>query len=138
MRETYRLSRGWCCSFILIFLCLLPFIAGGVTISGLGKLRPSSPLFALCIAAFTFVGYTPTLSAILVARFFPGGGGVRSVLRQVKTRHAGIGWYAIAVFGPTVLFLLDETINLLFGGFTTAKVDSLAFTFWIFPWLAVL
>jgi membrane protease YdiL (CAAX protease family) len=102
--------------FFLIFLCLLPFIAGGVTISGLGKLRPSSPLFALCIAGFTFVGYTPTLSAILVARLFPRDSAVRSVLRQVKTWRAGIGWYVIAVFGPTVLFLLDEIINLLLGG----------------------
>lgn len=37
--------------FFLIFLCLL----GGVSLSGLGKLSPSSPLFALCIAGFTFV-----------------------------------------------------------------------------------
>ncbi len=27
-----------------------------------------------------------------------------------------IGWYAIAVFGPAVLFLLDEALNLVWGG----------------------
>src|SRR5713226_10674627 len=58
--------------FFLIFLCLLPFLIGGVSLSGLGKLSPSSPLFALCIAGFTFVGYTPTVSALLVAGLFPG------------------------------------------------------------------
>jgi membrane protease YdiL (CAAX protease family) len=102
--------------FFLIFLCLLPFLIGGVSLSGLGKLSPSSPLFALCIAGFTFVGYTPTLSALLVAGFFPGGGGARSVLRQVRTWRVGIGWYAIAAFGPAVLFLLDEAVYLVLGG----------------------
>ena len=102
--------------FFLIFLCLLPFLIGGVSLSGLGKLSPSSPLFALCIAGFTFVGYTPTLSALLIAGLFPGGGGVRSVLRQVRTWRVSIGWYAIAVFGPAVLFLLDEAVNLALGG----------------------
>jgi membrane protease YdiL (CAAX protease family) len=102
--------------FVLILLCLLPFLIGGVSISGLGKLSPSSALFALCIAGFTFVGYTPTLSALPVAGFFPGGGGARSVLRQVRTWRVGIGWHAIAVFGPAVLFLLDEAVNLVLGG----------------------
>ncbi len=100
----------------MILLCLLPFLIGGVSLSGLGKPSPSSPLFALCIAGFTFVGYTPTLSALLVAGLFPGGGGARSVLRQVRTWRVGIGWYAIAVFGPAVLFLLDEALNLVLGG----------------------
>ncbi len=102
--------------FVLIFLCLLPFLIGGVSLSGLGKLSPSSPLFALCIAGFTFVGYTPTLSALLVAGLFPGGGGAGSVLRQVRTWRVGVGWYAIAVFGPAVLFLLDEAVALVLGG----------------------
>jgi membrane protease YdiL (CAAX protease family) len=102
--------------FFLIFLCLLPFLIGGVTLSGLGKLSPSSPLFALCIAGFTFVGYTPTVSALLVAALFPGGGGARSVFRQVRTWRVSIGWYAIAIFGPAVLFLLDEAFYLVLGG----------------------
>ena len=102
--------------FFLIFLCLLPFLIGGVTLSGLSKLSPSSPLFAICIAGFTFVGYTPTVSALLVAGLFPGAGGARSVLRQARTWRVSIGWYAIAVFGPAVLFLLDEAVNLVWGG----------------------
>jgi membrane protease YdiL (CAAX protease family) len=107
--------------FVLIFVCLLPFIAGGVTLSGIGKLRPSSPLFVLCMAGFTVVGYTPTLSALLVTKFFPGGGGARSVLRQVRTWRVSIGWYAIALFGPAVLFLLDEAVSLLLGGVPPKK-----------------
>jgi membrane protease YdiL (CAAX protease family) len=102
--------------FFLIFLCLLPFLIGGVSLSSLGKLSPSSPLFALCIAGFTFVGYSPTLSALLVAGLFPGGGGARSVLSQVRTWRVPIGWYAVAVFGPAVLFLLDEGVTVVLGG----------------------
>jgi membrane protease YdiL (CAAX protease family) len=101
--------------FFLIFLCLLPFLIGGVSLSGLGKLSPSSLLFALCIMGFTFAGYTPTLSALLIAGLFPGGG-ARSVLRQVRTWRVGIGWYAIALIGPAILFLLDEAVNLVLGG----------------------
>ena len=102
--------------FFLIFLCLLPFFIGGVSLAGLGKLSPSSPLFALCIAGFTFVGYTPTVSALLVAGLFPGGGGARSVSFQVRNWRVSIGWYAIAVFGPAVLFLLDEVFYLVLSG----------------------
>src|SRR5467141_3487559 len=81
--------------FLLIFLCLLPFLIGGVSLSGLGKISPSS---------------------LLVAGFFPGGGGARSVLRQVRTWRVGISWYAIALFGPAVLFLLDEAVYVVLGG----------------------
>jgi membrane protease YdiL (CAAX protease family) len=102
--------------FVLIFLCLLPFVIGGVSLSGLGKLSPSSPLFALCIAGFTLVGYTPTLSASLVARLYPGGGGGRSIRRGVRIWRVGLGWYGIALFGPMILFLLDEGVNVLLGG----------------------
>jgi uncharacterized protein len=56
------------------------------------------------------------LSALLVAGLFPGCGGARSVLRQVRTWRVSIGWYAIAVFGPAVLFLLDEAVSLVLGG----------------------
>src|SRR2546427_13297373 len=38
------------------------------------------------------------------------------LLRQVRTWRASIGWYAIAVFGPAVLFLLDEAVHLVGTG----------------------
>lgn len=102
--------------FSLISICLLPFITGRVTLAGLGMLRPSSPLFALCILGFTLVGYTPTLSALLVARFVPGRVRPRSILRQAKVWPVGVRWYAVALLGPAMLFLLDEVVNLLLGG----------------------
>ena len=34
-----RLSRGWCCSFSDLSV-FAPFLIGGVTLSGLGKLSP--------------------------------------------------------------------------------------------------
>ena len=112
--------------FGMIFVCLLPFLVGGVTLPNLGQLRVSSPLFALCILGFTLVGYTPTLSALLVARFAPCGGGVRSVLRQAKVWRAGVGWYVIALFGPAALFLLAGSIGEEFGwrGFAQPRLQS--------------
>jgi membrane protease YdiL (CAAX protease family) len=43
------------------------------------------------------------------------------VLCQVKTWRVTIGWYAIALFGPAVLFLLDEAVSLLLGGVPPKK-----------------
>jgi membrane protease YdiL (CAAX protease family) len=34
----------------------------------------------------------------------------------VQTWRVGISWYAIALFGPAVLFLLDEAVYLVLGG----------------------
>jgi hypothetical protein len=63
--------------FVLLFLCLLPFLIRHVTLPGLAKLSPSSLLFGLCAAGMTLTGFTPMLSALLVVGLFPGAGGVR-------------------------------------------------------------
>jgi uncharacterized protein len=102
--------------FALIAICELPFIVGGVTVPSLGKLRLSSPLGALCIAGFILVGYAPSLSALLVAKFHSQGGGVRSVVGRARIWRVGLAWYAIALFGPALLFLLNEGVILLLGG----------------------
>ena len=102
--------------FVMLFLCLLPFLIGHVTLPGLAKLSPSSFLFDLCTAGMTLTGFTPMLSALLVVGLFPGAGGVRTFLRQIKTWRVGIGWYALALFGPIVLLLVDAGVNIFLGG----------------------
>jgi membrane protease YdiL (CAAX protease family) len=64
----------------------------------------------------TLTGFTPMLSALLVVGLFPGTGGVRPFLRQIRTWRVGTGWYALALFGPMVLLLLDAGVNMLLGG----------------------
>lgn len=99
--------------FALTILCALPLIFGGV---GLRKLSPSAPLFGLSIAGFTLAGCAPTIAALLVAGFYPGAGGARVLLRQVKTWRVGLGWYALVLIGPIVLYLLANVIHILFRG----------------------
>jgi membrane protease YdiL (CAAX protease family) len=102
--------------FVLLFLCVLPFIIGGVSLPGLGKVSSSSPLFALCVTGMTLTGFTPMLSALLVLWLSPRAGQVSSYLRQIKTWHVGIGWYSLALLGPVVLLVLGTGLNLLLGG----------------------
>src|SRR5260370_21621584 len=101
--------------FVLLFLCVLPFILGGVSLQGLGKLSPSSPLFTLCVAGMTLTGFAPMMSALLVVGFFPGTGGVRPFLRQIRTWRGGMSWYALALFGPLVLRVLDGRVDMIIG-----------------------
>lgn len=102
--------------FALIALFELPFLMGGVNIKELGKLRPSSLLFALCVAGFTLVGYAPSLSAFIVVRLFEGRSGTRNLRAQLKTCHVSMGWYALALLGPAGLLLVDEAVHLHLGG----------------------
>lgn len=102
--------------FALIAFFELPFLLGGVTISDLGKLRPSSLLFALCVTGFTLVGYTPTLSAFLVTRAFQGRSGTRDLRAQLRTWRVSPMWYLLTLLGPAALFFIDEGVYLLFGG----------------------
>jgi membrane protease YdiL (CAAX protease family) len=111
--------------FVLLFLCLLPFLIRHVTLPGLAKLSPSSLLFGLCAAGMTLTGFTPMLSALLVVGLFPGAGGVRPFLRQIKTWRVGIGWYALALLGPMVLLVVDTGVKILLGG--TAPKQWLVF-----------
>jgi membrane protease YdiL (CAAX protease family) len=100
--------------FVLTVLCALPFIIAGVSLPNM----QSTPLFPLCLAGMTLVGFTPTVSALLVAAFFPGAGGARPLLRQMKTWHVGVGWYVIALCGPIVLYLLVNVVHIVLGGVT--------------------
>jgi uncharacterized protein len=116
--------------YALTFLCALPIIIGGVS---LPKLSPSVPLFPFSVAGFTLAGFTPMLAALLVARLFPGAGGVRPLFRQLKTWHVGIGWYAIALIGPIVLSLLADVIHIVLGGASPEKWVTFPSVFGFFP-----
>jgi uncharacterized protein len=45
----------------------------------------------------------------------PGGGGIRRLLRPVIHWRVGLRWYAIALVGPTLLFLVGDVIRLVSG-----------------------
>src|SRR5258708_13326699 len=58
----------------------------------------------------------PTLAALFVAGLYPSAGGVRSVSRQVRTWRVNFAWYAIALIGPVILFLIADLIHMALGG----------------------
>jgi uncharacterized protein len=91
----------------------LPFILGGVP---LNKLSPSWRFFGVAFAGIELTAYAPTLAALPVAGLFPGAGGARTLLRQIRTWRVGAGWYALALLGPVILQLFANTLHIVLGG----------------------
>jgi uncharacterized protein len=113
--ESFRQSRAviaWAVLlFVLTIIGALPLILGGLS---LNKLSSSSP--PLVFGGIELTAYAPTLAALIIAGFFPEGGGVRSLLRQVAIWRLGIAWYGLALLGPIGLFLLANVMHILLGG----------------------
>jgi len=112
--------------FALLTLCLLPLFLGGVD---LNKLSASSSLPAVAILAVVGIlisAYTPTLAAVVVARFWPGAGGLRPLLRQAFRRRAHPGWYVLALLGPFPLMLAAVGIYAIASGRVTQLQLSLS------------
>jgi len=107
-------ERAWAVLLVVLtFLGAFPFIITGLR---LNELSPSRPLFPLAFAGMELAAFAPTLAAILVTGFFPGGGGVRPLLLQLLTWRVGIAWYAVALIGPMILFLLGSVVQVALGG----------------------
>ncbi len=51
-------------------------------------------------------GFGPALAAVALSATEPGGASVRALLRQVGRWRVGLGWYATAFLGPSLLGLL--------------------------------
>jgi len=88
--------------FSLTVLGALPLMLQGLSLNGVTS---STPYLPLAMTGMLATSCAPTLAALLVTAFYPGAGGVRSILRQVRTWRIGLVWYAIALIGPTILFL---------------------------------
>ena len=86
--------------FSLTVLGALPLMLQGVSLRSVG---PSTSHLPLVMTGMLVTACAPALAALLVAAFYPGAGGVRSVSRQVRTWRVGLVWYAIALIGPIIL-----------------------------------
>ncbi len=101
---------------VLVALTLiggLPLFLGGLNIS---KITPATPHLPLIMVGMLVSSCSPTLAALLVAGIYPGAGGIRSVLRQVRLWRVGLGWYALATVVPIALFLIADAIPVVWGG----------------------
>jgi membrane protease YdiL (CAAX protease family) len=99
--------------FVLTLLGGLPLFLGGLN---LNRISSSTPHLPIILAGMLVSACAPTLAALFVAGLYPGAGGVRSVLRQVRTWRVGVVWYALAVIGPIILFLVVDVIHIALGG----------------------
>ena len=99
--------------FALTVLGGLPLLLRGLN---LNKISPSTPYLPLILTGMLVSSCAPTLAALFVAGLYPEAGGIRSLLRQVRIWRVGIAWYALAVIGPIVLFLIADVIHVAAGG----------------------
>jgi uncharacterized protein len=94
--------------FALTYLGALPLLVQGLN---LGKVSSSTPHLAVVMTGMLVISSAPTLAALLVAGFYPGAGGIRSVTRQVRTWRVHFMWYVIALAMPVVLLLSAEAFS---------------------------
>lgn len=94
--------------FLLTVLGALPLMLQGLNLKGIG---PSTPHLPLIMTGMLATSCAPTLAALLVAAFYPGAGGARSVTRQLRTWRIGLVWYAIALIGPLILLFAAEAFS---------------------------
>src|SRR5713101_6619531 len=99
--------------FFLTILGALPLMLQGLN---LNKVAPSTQYLPLVMTGMLVTACAPTLAALLVAAFYPGAGGVRSVSRQVRTWRVGLVWYAIALIGPIILLSAAGAFGALWRG----------------------
>src|SRR2546427_4996973 len=91
----------------------------------LSTLTFSTPVPTVVGIGIELTAYAPTLAALLAVWLIPGGGGVRNLLRPVARWRVGVGWYVIALAGPTGLFLIGDLIRLILG----LPLPAIPFTF---------
>src|SRR2546430_3641226 len=76
----------------------------------LSKLTFSTPVPAVVGIGIELTAYAPTLSALLVVAFVPGGGGIKRLLRPVVRWRIGFSWHLIALLGPSALFIVGDLV----------------------------
>ena len=93
--------------FALTLVGALPLLAQGLNLSKASSLTPH---LALVMTGMLVISCAPTLAALVVVRFYPGAGGIRSIARQVKIWRVPFIWYlsvANSASGPEYLSLLS-------------------------------
>ena len=94
--------------FSLTLLGALPLMLQGLN---LNAVSPSTPYLPIVMTGMLATACAPTLAALLVAAFYPAGGGVRSISSQVRAWRIGLVWYAIALIGPIILLFAAEAFS---------------------------
>ena len=108
-----RVVVGWVIGLVAITgLGMLPLYFYQLDLS---TLTFSTPVPIVVGIGIELTAYAPTLAALLAVWLIPGGGGVRNLLRPIARWRVGVGWYVIALAGPTGLFLIGDLTRLILG-----------------------
>src|SRR5437879_12902558 len=83
--------------FALLFLGLLPLYVLHLDLAKLAANSSGAP--PIVLVGILFTAYTPTIAALLIAWRWPGGGGVRKLLKPLSRRRAHIGADLLATRG---------------------------------------
>jgi len=106
---------GWAVLvFALLFLGLLPLYVFHLDLAKLAANSSGAP--PIVLVGILFTAYTPTIAALLIAWRWPGGAGVRKLLKPLTRWRVHVGWYLVALLGPIPLLLLGDLIYVLLGG----------------------
>jgi membrane protease YdiL (CAAX protease family) len=81
----------------------------------LSKLTFSTPVPVVVGIGILLTAYAPTLSALIAVAVVPGGGGIPRLLRPIARWRVGIHWYALALLGPTALFVVGDVVRMVLG-----------------------
>lgn len=110
----------------------VPSIADRPDLTGGGRFLARHPLATFFVLAFVIswlpaipyalevfpspvLGGGPFLAAAITAAIVGGKAGLRSYFRSLLRWRVGIGWYALAIFGPVIALALVAYLNVLFG-----------------------
>ena len=100
----------------------LPFFLCTFAITGLLQLPALLALYGIVagpperfMALGALGAFGPLFAALLVARFEPGGPGVRALFGQFRVWRVGVGWYLLALFMPGALLVAGMAAYSLFA-----------------------
>jgi membrane protease YdiL (CAAX protease family) len=116
-------NGGQIIAWVVLLLALtvigaLPMLLMGLNLT---KISQSTPHLQLILTGMLVTSCSPTLAALVVARLYPGAGGLRSIVRQVKVWRVGIIWYLIALIGPVLVMLAAKAMNAVRIGIVPSK-----------------
>jgi len=94
--------------FALTVAGALPMLLQGLNLTSISQSTSHLPLV---LTGMLVTSCAPTLAALFVAGLYPGGGGLRSISRQMSIRSVGPIWYVITLIGPLLLLLAARAIN---------------------------
>jgi uncharacterized protein len=107
LAKKHQLVVYFVTAFGISWLLWIPLVASAHGLFGWGS----------AFSSFHLLGSLgPLLAAVLVTGILGGAGGLRELGRRMVRWRVGLGWWALALFGPAALYGLSAVLLRLFSG----------------------